>query len=143
MPDIAAIAKQSILTKGQRWYDAFMFLLGDKVMIDEEFDGSVTVAGFSGQDIEDWIFEVVSFEEFQEARPEVAKRVKNGPTKSDIFLIQSEHIEGQPLPDRLLPFVMYPSTALSLVEQAQPICRCPIKRLWGGAGHYTGCAEKS
>ncbi len=111
------------------------FILGDKVQIDEEFDGSITVAGWDRDDLEDCIFEVVSFEEFQKARPRFAKKVKHGPTKKDIFLKCIE-----PDPDDNI-FVFYPSTALALVEQASPICRCPIDRLWGGLGHYTGCAE--
>ena len=110
------------------------FILGDKVQIDEDFDGSITIAGWDYEgSIEEHIFEVVSFEEFQKYHAAFAKKVKAGPTKKDVFLkciLETDTI-----------FVLYPSTALAVIEPASPVCRCPIRRLWAGSGHYTGCAE--
>ena len=112
------------------------FILGDQVQIDEDFDGSVTIAGWDYEgSIESHIFEVVSFEEFQKHHSGFAKKVKAGPTGKDTFL-KYTHPDGV---DRV--FVLYPSTALAVTEPASPVCRCPIRRLWAGMGHYTGCAE--
>jgi hypothetical protein len=112
-----------------------MFILGDQVQIDEEFEGSVTIAGWDCQNIEDCVFEIVSIEEFQQCHPQLAKKVKARPTKKDTYLRCIFPDDSDKV------FVMYPSTALAVIEPASPVCRCPIKRLWAGMGHYTGCAE--
>jgi hypothetical protein len=114
-----------------------MFNLGDQVRIKDDFEGSITVSewGEKGISVENCLFEVVSFEEYQKCHPNFAKRVKKGPTGKDAFLKRL-----YPKPDSNV-FVLYPSTSLGLVEEAIKECKCPINRLWAGRGHYTGCPE--
>lgn len=114
-----------------------MFGLGDIVELNEDFEGSITVAGWKSNDsFEDCTFEVASFEEFTSCHPKMAKKVKNGRTGKDIFLKCI-----RPDPDSTV-FIMRPISALMLVE-AGLICKCPIQRLFRGRGHYSGCPEST
>jgi len=113
-----------------------LFGLGDIVELDEDFDGSITVAGWKRDDFEECSFEVASLEEFMDCHPQMAEKVKNGRTGKDIFLKCI-----RPEPDDIV-FVMQPISALNLVE-AGLVCKCPIQRLFRGGGHYTGCPESS
>lgn len=110
-----------------------MFVLGDKVQIDPEFEGSIVIAGWNDTNLENHLFEIVSLEEFCEKHPRLAKKVKNTRGKNTFLKCVK--------PDNNEIFVIHPSTALEVVEEAPPICRCPVKRLWAGLGHYTGCVE--
>lgn len=108
------------------------FNIGDKVAVSEDYEGSITVIGYSGNDIEEQTFIVVPFEEFQRKHPESAKLVKSRPSKSgEIFLRSDDEI-----------FVLNPVSCLDRLEKAI-VCPCPIARLWSGQGHYKGCPEKS
>ena len=63
------------------------FNLGDSVKIDEDFEGSVTVAGWDKKNIEKYTFEVVPFEDYRKTNPKFAKAVKNNPSsKGEVFL---------------------------------------------------------
>lgn len=106
------------------------FKIGDKVAVSEDFEGSITVIGYTGNDIENQTFVVVPFEAFQEKHPESAKLVRSRPAKNgEIFLRLKEEV-----------FVLNPVSCLNRLEKAKT-CICPIARLWSGQGHYTGCPE--
>jgi len=108
------------------------FNLGDSVKIDEDFEGAVTVAGWDKKDIENYIFEVVPFEDYRKTNPKFAKTVKNNPSSNgEIFLKHDTTV-----------FVFSPTKALRIVDKAPVICRCPIRQLWNGAGHDANCSEK-
>jgi hypothetical protein len=108
------------------------FNAGDQVKIDEEFEGSVTVAGWKSPEIENFIFEVTTFDDYRKVNPKFAKTVKDKPsTGGEVFLKHESTV-----------FVLSPSHALRIVKKAPPQCRCPIFQLWNGKGHYTSCPEK-
>jgi hypothetical protein len=107
-----------------------MFKLGDTVELSEDFEGSITVSGWSRNSIEDCVFKVVSREVFGKKHPKFAKVVKSKPITGQIFLKYNNEV-----------FVLYPSSSLSLVKAAE-ICNCSIARLWAGNGHLEGCPEE-
>ena len=111
------------------------FNIGDTVELNEDFEGSITVAGWDRNDIGDCTFKVASLEEFMICNPKIAKRVKDGRTGNDIFLMCL-----RPNPTNKV-FVMYPKSALILIDKAKLICDCCILRLWRGDGHYASCPE--
>jgi len=107
-----------------------MFNIGDRVEVSADFEGSITVAGWSRNKIETRIFEVVPFEIFSIKHPKLAKAIKARPAlHGEVFLKDDDEI-----------FVLNPASCLSLVESAA-ICSCPIIQLWAGAGHYSDCPE--
>jgi hypothetical protein len=113
------------------------FRLGDIVELDEDFEGKIDVLSWDRDDFIECSFEVVSLEEFTMCHPKLAKKVKAKRTGDDVFLKCLV-----PNPDSNV-FAMHPASALTLVDAAELVCRCPIQRLWRGSGHFTGCAEGS
>jgi len=110
-----------------------MFNLGDQVELDDDFEGTIQVAGWDTDEFSGVVFEVVSIEEFKNVNPKIANIVAKGRTKDDIILkAVTPGYEDK-------PFAMRPIKALALVEAAV-VCRCPIIRLMR-VGHYTGCVE--
>ena len=108
-----------------------MFNIGDRVRVSDSFEGSITVLGWSHDDIETRVFEVVAFEKFSRKHPKLSKAVKTRPALSgEIFLKDEDDI-----------FVLNPASSLCLVKAAI-VCSCPITRLWAGSGHQNGCPEK-
>jgi hypothetical protein len=108
-----------------------MFHTGDLVRISDDFDGSVVLHGWTGSNIENQTFEVVTFHDYQKLYPTFARMVKQSPSKQgEVFLKQGKEI-----------FVLSPAKALALVKAAALICNCPINRLWAGSGHDKGCPE--
>lgn len=108
-----------------------MFNIGDHVKVADDFEGSITVAGWRRPDIQLYTFEVVSFDDYQKTNPEFAKIIKKQPAKQgEVFLRYHDEI-----------FALSPTKALSLVQAADAICNCPINQLWAGRGHNTICPE--
>lgn len=109
-----------------------MFHPGDTVRISDDFDGIVTLHGWTGaeEDIKNQTFEVVSFADYQKVYPIFSTIVKRSPShQGEVFLKQGKEI-----------FVLSPTKALSKVAG---ICNCSITRLWAGNGHASGCPEFS
>ena len=106
--------------------------VGDTVKIHDEFEGSVVVQGWSGpENIENLIFEVVDFSEYQRVQPSFARIVQTKPsTQGEVFLKHGSEV-----------FVLSPARALSVVQKAKAICNCSITRLWAGNGHAKACPE--
>jgi hypothetical protein len=106
--------------------------VGDIVKIHDDFEGSVIVQGWSGQEnIEDLIFEVVDFSEYRRAQPSFAQIVRAKPSaQGEVFLKHGSEI-----------FVLSPAKALDVVRKAAPVCNCSITRLWAGNGHAKNCPE--
>jgi len=70
-----------------------MFHLGDTVRISDEFDGSVVLHGWTGSDIENQVFEVVSFADYQKVYPTFATIVKRSPShQGEVFLKYGKEI---------------------------------------------------
>lgn len=107
-----------------------MFNCGDTVKIKDDFDGDIILHGWEEPTIEDYVFNVATFEEYQAAHPEFSKVIKKGPSKhGEVFLRWKKKV-----------FVLSPPRALERIATA-PVCDCPINQLWAGNGHRASCPE--
>jgi hypothetical protein len=112
-------------------YHELMFNIGDIVGISDDFEGSVVLHGWTGADIVAKTFEVVSFADYYRTHPDFALLVQTSPShQGEVFLKHGSEV-----------FVLSPAKALELVKKADPICNCPINRLWAGRGHAKACPE--
>jgi len=108
-----------------------MFKIGDKVTVNDGFEGSVVLAGWRESEIDGYTFEVTTFENYEKTNPKFAEVIKNKPSaKGEIFLKYEKVV-----------FVLSPTSCLSLVEKGTATCQCPIRDLWAGAGHSLRCPE--